>query len=348
MQGAKWTPDDIGFLAAADELDRPDPTLGYETQLYNLDAVAYESLMLGVFAIHKGPPNEICLKEGTPKITDLILGFSRDGIHWDRPEHGIFGVLTEAGHMELRLSALKRWGMPGHGRRTAFLLRCILRNFTRLGGHMYAGGSTGLATLRRDGFASMDADGAGGTLTTKLLRFNGTNLFVNARADNGELRVEAIGQDGQTIQPFTVANCRGLKADSCRQRVFWNNAADVSALRGRPVQFRFYLTKAQLYSFWVSPATSVQAMVSLARGAQVLLGSETPPDVSFIRFTRSTMPAIGLAKFCGRFAASTLLFAVSVVPAQNPTAKIAGTVSDQTGAPIPTASLLLINTETQV
>src|SRR5205085_7039959 len=56
VKGANWTNDDLMFLGSADERDLPDPELGYQTQLYNLDAVAYESLMLGVFAIHKGPP----------------------------------------------------------------------------------------------------------------------------------------------------------------------------------------------------------------------------------------------------------------------------------------------------
>ena len=49
---------------------------------------------------------------------------------------------------------------------------------------MYTGGSIGLATLRRDGFASMHG---AGTLTTRPVRFKGDNLFVNFE---GRLRVE--------------------------------------------------------------------------------------------------------------------------------------------------------------
>lgn len=60
------------------------------------------------------------------------------------------------------------------------------------------------------------------------------------------------------------------------------------------------------------------------------------------------MSGIRLATYCGRFAASILLFAVSTLLAQNPTAKITGTVSDPTGASVPGASLMLINAETQV
>jgi hypothetical protein len=39
----------------------------------------------------------------------------------------------------------------------------------RLGKHPYAGGSTGLALLRRDGFASMGGAGLNGLLITRAL-----------------------------------------------------------------------------------------------------------------------------------------------------------------------------------
>ncbi|MES2307224.1 MAG: hypothetical protein V4507_00035, partial [Verrucomicrobiota bacterium] len=111
------------YWAHADELDLPDPELvatlaklkedptvprarkvlskegkpvlfpfdDTETQLYNLDAVAYESIMLGVFSVHRGPENGICkevLKR--PKMCDLQLAYSRDGFHWSRPDRHDF------------------------------------------------------------------------------------------------------------------------------------------------------------------------------------------------------------------------------------------------------------------
>ena len=46
--------------------------------------------------------------------------------------------------------------------------------------------SIGLALLRRDGFASMDAGPEEATLTTRRVRFVGKHLFVNADvADSG-------------------------------------------------------------------------------------------------------------------------------------------------------------------
>jgi len=83
--GATWSEDDEVAWSRADRYDLPDPDIGVEAQLYNLDAVGYESILLGLFEIHLGPHNDICARGGFPKITDLKLGFSRDGFHWDRP-----------------------------------------------------------------------------------------------------------------------------------------------------------------------------------------------------------------------------------------------------------------------
>jgi len=47
-------------------------------QLYNLDCVAYESVLLGLFTIWQGDPGD------RPKLNNVFVGFSRDGFHWTR------------------------------------------------------------------------------------------------------------------------------------------------------------------------------------------------------------------------------------------------------------------------
>jgi hypothetical protein len=112
--------------------------------------------------------------------------------------------------------------------------------------------NVGLAVLRRDGFASLDAGAGGGTLTTRPVKFSGKHLFVNAAAAGGELRAEALDRDGRVIAPFTRDNCEPVRADKTRAAVKWRGAADVSALAGKPVRFRFHLKNVSLYAFWVS------------------------------------------------------------------------------------------------
>lgn len=90
LKGAKWSEEEVSFWTGADRLDPSDPVVGDKAQLYNLSAVGYESIMLGLHEIHLGPDNKECLKQGVPKITELKLSFSRDGFHWYRPDREAF------------------------------------------------------------------------------------------------------------------------------------------------------------------------------------------------------------------------------------------------------------------
>ncbi len=240
----------------ADQLDpdRPDQNLRripdrpwdlVPSQLYNLDAVAYESVMLGLFAIWRGQPVD------RPKINEVCVGYSRDGFHWSRPDRQAFCPVSE-----------KRedwnWGnVQSAG-------GCCLIVGDKL--YFYVGAvsgrneryhpdpmNVGLATLRRDGFASMDASAGEGTLTTRPVKFSGKHLFVNVVAPQGELRAEIVDEKGQAIAPFTAENCEVVSGDSTKAAVKWKGGADVSALSGKPVRLRFHLKNGALYAFWISP-----------------------------------------------------------------------------------------------
>ena len=116
--------------------------------------------------------------------------------------------------------------------------------------------SAGLATLRRDGFASMDAGSDTGTLTTRPIRFTGKHLFVNLDAPQGELRVEVLDERGRTVAPLTRANCVPLTADSTLVPVRWKGSDDLAAVAGKTVRLRFHLRQGSLYAFWFSPDPS--------------------------------------------------------------------------------------------
>ncbi|HIG29971.1 MAG TPA: hypothetical protein EYQ50_20115 [Verrucomicrobiales bacterium] len=74
--------------------------------------------------------------------------------------------------------------------------------------------ATGLATIRRDGFAPMDADAGGGALTTRPVTFKGKYLFVNVDCPKGELKAEVLDANNNVIEPYTLANCSPISGDS--------------------------------------------------------------------------------------------------------------------------------------
>jgi hypothetical protein len=248
------------YWCNADRLDEQDSEAKCPPQLYSLNAVAYESLMLGVFYVHLGPPNDVCAKGKFPKITELKLGFSRDGFHWHRPDRRAFIPATRKEGAWDRAYLHSTAGVCLIDGDRLLFPYCAFSGLAPDGSRgLYHGASVGIATLRRDGFASLDADAKGGTLTTRPVTFTGTHLFVNAACPQGELRAEILDAASSQVllPPFTAG-----AIDSTRHPL-----GDVSAFTNRPVRFRFRLTSGSLYAFWVSPSTSGASRGYLAAGS---------------------------------------------------------------------------------
>ncbi len=105
-------------------------------------------------------------------------------------------------------------------------------------------------TYRVDGFVSVRAPAEGGELLTKPLTFDGDKLAINfTTGDEGSVRVEIQGSDGQAIEGFALADGTELRGDAIDQPVTWKAGADVGKLAGKPVRLRFELKDADLYSF---------------------------------------------------------------------------------------------------
>ena len=256
LQGAQWDMDsDEVFWQRIDHFDLPDPARpDHRVALYDVNVTPYESLMLGLFAIFGGPENDICAAEGVPKTMDLELTYSRDGFHFSRPDRTPFLASSR------KIGDWNRAYLHACGGLCLVVHDRIYFYFAGFSGLsrrvMYAGASTGLATLRRDGFACMEAGAGGGTLTTRPVTFNGDRLFVNVNASQGELRVSLrvsmLDGNGETVEGLGADACAALSVDSTCAEVKWSSGADLSALAGQPSRLQFYLQSGQLFSFWVT------------------------------------------------------------------------------------------------
>jgi hypothetical protein len=280
VAGAKWSKGEPALWVGADKLDPRRADLNTSPELYNLDCVAYESILLGLFSIWRGQPTD------RPKPNEVCVGFSRDGFHWDRPDRRAFAPVSEH-HGDWN------WGNVQSAGGCCLIVGDEL--YFYVSGRAGVPGSkdsgvctTGLAVLRRDGFASMDAGEGEGTLTTRPLRFSGKYLFVNADAGGGSLRVAVLGEDGKVIPGLSEADCVSISADKTLQAVHWKGAKDLSALAGEPVRFRFDLKNASLYAFWVSPDPSGASHGYVAAGGPVFTGSiDTVGEAAYRREGRS-------------------------------------------------------------
>jgi len=244
LEAAKWKTGEATWWVGADDLDPQRDDLKTPCQLYNLDAVAYESIMLGAFTIWRGQPKDRAKPNG------VVLAYSRDGFHWDRPDRRPligpsetygdwnWGNVQSAGGVclivgdKLYFYCSGRAGVPG----TTGSGIC----------------TTGLAFLRRDGFASIDAGEQEGTLTTRPISFKGAHLFLNADSKAGEIHAEILDQTGNVIEPFTLKNSSAMKSDKTLAELTWQGG-DLSKIATKPVRIRFTLKNAKLYSFWITP-----------------------------------------------------------------------------------------------
>ncbi|MDR2674029.1 MAG: hypothetical protein LBC18_03960 [Opitutaceae bacterium] len=259
-RGMNWVPDQPVPWARADRLDRPDSRIGDTPQLYNLDAVAYESIMLGAFKILHGPRNDIAQQRNIPKFTGINFAYSRDGFHWHRPDRRLAikysysagawdrGYLNPLGNICVVRGEKLWFYYTGFSGREAIAPGDDGDDLKRT--DMHAGGATGAAILRRDGFASMNAGRKGGVLLTRPVRFSGTRLFVNAA---GTLVAEVCDEAGKPVAPFTFDNCEPFSGDSTISAIRWKEGADLSAHAGKNLRFHFRLDAGgKLYAFWVS------------------------------------------------------------------------------------------------
>lgn len=248
----QWSSGDVVSWVGADRLDPHNPTPEFqaiEPQLYNLDAVAYESVLLGLFSVWQGPENGTCNQRRIHKRNEVLTGFSRDGFHWDRPDRRPFLTVNP-------VQDAWNWGNVQSAGGCCLVVGDKLYFYhsgrALADGFWDGNANTGLAILRRDGFASMDADAAAGTLTTRPLTFRGRHLFVNA-AVRGQLQVEVLDRQGAVIAPFSLENCVPLTTDKTLVEVKFRGVEDLAALAGKPVRLRFVLRGGELYSFWISP-----------------------------------------------------------------------------------------------
>ena len=262
-----WSPKITLFWQLAAKMDRP-----FSTKLYQMEVMQYEGVYIGFVSTYHGETIKTIPKdkESWMDKTDVQIAFSRNGRTWSRVGKG--GAMTAADHRKKRdWKAFSRaatflpWGK--HGKEwdwgAIYVLQAPMvrgdeiriyysgrtnRHWASYHGDKDTKTGIGLATLRLDGFVSVDA-AAAGTMTTKKFVFVGDTLEVNANAKGGSITVEALGADGKVIEGFTRKDCVPIKTDSVRHVLSWKGQKDSHLIQARPIKLRFYLRKAKLYSF---------------------------------------------------------------------------------------------------
>ncbi|MGH7577979.1 MAG: hypothetical protein ACREM1_23015 [Longimicrobiales bacterium] len=215
-----------------------------------LAAFRYEGLYLGLIRVRTRI-------QGAWAGAYVELTVSRDGIDWVRPSSG--NPFFQGGEASAWDSAAIIMTAPvvhdgkiwfyytgeNHPYSKEALIK-VQRGWQEKGQRMQR--AIGLAMLRLDGFASLDAGPHGGWVTTRPLTVASGALEVNADV-SGMLRVEILGKDGEPLEGFEAESCRPVQSDALSHPISWDTGADMGSLVGKDVQLRFWLRDGSLYSF---------------------------------------------------------------------------------------------------
>lgn len=188
------------------------------------------------------------VRKDRPVKINWELMTSRDGRHWQRPIRAMF--FSDGPERFWRFQVFKIFANPP------------LHRDGRL--WIYYGGKTGtvsveegtepfqamcLATLREDGFVSLDADESGGHLVTKPLVCVGRTLHLNVDvAEGGFARLALLDESGKPLPGFSVSDCQAIVVDRLDASVRWESGADLLELAGQPIRVRIELKDARLYA----------------------------------------------------------------------------------------------------
>lgn len=207
---------------------------GEHTQVEGISLCIYEGRYIGLpWMRYNEPPRNG--REGKWKWSTAIqLLVGDDGKHWARVgERATFLGLGPPGAWDD--TVLKMAHQP------VVLEDRILIYYTGYGS-ITGKVQIGLATLRRDGWASLDAGREPGTLLTGHFKLPTGKLHLNADTRNGEVRV-AILDDKGTIR----AESARITGDALRAPVIFSaNHPPVGSL----IRLRITAENAKLYSYW--------------------------------------------------------------------------------------------------
>jgi hypothetical protein len=117
-------------------------------------------------------------------------------------------------------------------------------------GEMRVPTGIGLATLRLDGWASLDAGEIEGSLQTRELIFDGSELVINAEAGAGTITAAVLDHRGHPIAGFGMEDCLRVSGDGTAQVLRWRT--DSRRLQGRSVRLLLSMRMARLYALSVN------------------------------------------------------------------------------------------------
>lgn len=239
----------IRFWFNADDNDPRHPLFpDLRPQIYNHEAMPYENILLGYFTVWQGPENKECVKLKVQKRNEVLIGWSKDSFNWNRDNKKPFLPVDENPQAWNAGNIQSVAGCPIIVGDSLYFYMSGRYNSRPEHPSNFA---TGLATLRRDGFASYHSDKKDCYLTTMAMDVRSPFLFINAEV-KGSLYAELLDENSEVIKGFSKKDFKVIKKiNSTKLQLRWKDE-DISSLIGKKIKIRLYARNTDIYSFWFS------------------------------------------------------------------------------------------------
>ena len=243
----------------------------YIAEIYNMAVLPYQGLYIG-FPVLFNPFGAIPPPETNyDRINQIELSVSRDLYQWERvADRAVFigvdpydGVTYDTGQVLMAGQPVIRDNGEIWCYYNGLRWGTSLDNYRRFGKtaelhrmgvnpkHFCDTGALSLAKLRPDGFVSLEG-GSNGVVTTKPFDLKGEEVYINADARWGEIYTEILdAESGRPIPGFWVPSEQPppFTGDSTRAKITWGQQHDLNFQK--PIQLKFYIYQANLFSFWI-------------------------------------------------------------------------------------------------
>ncbi|MGJ8652849.1 MAG: hypothetical protein ACSHX8_06210 [Opitutaceae bacterium] len=248
QNGIDWSIPVDGPIFVPDDLD-PD-----ETQIYGMPTFAYQGMYVGLPWIYnarwvKGRDataiNVSQSESRSPKTIDVQLSWSWDLINWTRPFP--------------RDQFIERGGEDDFDSQMIYTSQKPVIMGDEL--WFYYGGNDaphgdienenaiGIATLRLDGFCSIQAGDTEGWFVSRMEHIPMPSITINAKTDaGGYIVAELLDLNGKLLDGWSRDLCIPFEGDSVRHALQWRESAD-SAPLAHARKIRFFIKNADIYSY---------------------------------------------------------------------------------------------------
>ena len=231
---------------------------GYTAQVYQMAIMPYQGIYIGFPLIFNpaGPSSN-----NYTGLNQTELTVSRDLYNWERVANrelflGIekwdsknFGtgqlmptsrpIIKDDGEIWFYYNAFRHRGLPKLFSQS--FQKFIETNQTS---------AICLATLRPDGFVSLDAKNQGVVITKPIKINRNASIHIKVDSTNGYLAAEVL--DPVSMEPlpgYTFENCEKISENSTDKKINWNTTDTINF---ETVRLKFILENSSLYSFWTN------------------------------------------------------------------------------------------------